>query len=100
MSTPRLSLLVLRFRDLDAAVRFYERLGLSFTRERHGSGLEHYSCSLDGTLLELYPQPEASGGSTGTRIGFLVAELEAHTHFFTTEAIKAGKMKNVVELEA
>jgi hypothetical protein len=32
--------------------------------------------------------------------GTLVAELKAHTHFFTTEAIKAGKMKNVVELEA
>jgi len=36
-----LNLIVLRSADLDRAAQFYSRLGIVFSRERHGSGPEH-----------------------------------------------------------
>lgn len=77
MNVPSLSLVVLRSTDLDRAVAFYSRLGLQFTKHRHGSGLEHYSAELSGGVFELYP-PNADGPSTlGTRVGFTVASVDA-----------------------
>ena len=75
MNTPRLDLLVLQVADLDAASRFYAALGLTFVRERHGAGPEHFSSSIGGVLLELYP---ATGGLTShaTRLGFSVPLLD------------------------
>jgi catechol 2,3-dioxygenase-like lactoylglutathione lyase family enzyme len=53
---PRLNLLVLYTRDIQACRDFYEAIGLSFVREQHESGPEHFSASLaDGCVLELYP---------------------------------------------
>lgn len=51
---------------------FYARLGLTFARERHGDGPEHYAATLaDGLVLELYPgTPERTTGAL--RLGFLV----------------------------
>lgn len=69
-----LSLVVIRVVDLAASRRFYEQLGLEFQREQHGSGPEHLSTVIGGTVVELYPV--GSGPSTkGLRLGFVVADL-------------------------
>lgn len=50
-----LNLLVLRCKDLEVTRRFYEHLGLIFSKEQHGKGPEHYSWENAGFVLELYP---------------------------------------------
>jgi lactoylglutathione lyase len=64
-----LNLLVLRFKDIDATRRFYERLGLAFVQEKHGAGPEHYASEQDGFVLELYPTAEGQMPDA-VRIGF------------------------------
>ncbi len=60
---------------------FYSKLGLSFTKHRHGTGPEHFSAELQSGVFELYPQSEDGPSSLGTRIGFTVSSVD--------EAIKA-----------
>ncbi|MFC7754955.1 VOC family protein [Tsukamurella soli] len=50
-------MLVLYVRDLAESVRFYQTLGLHLVEEQHADGPVHYSATLDGTVLELYPAP-------------------------------------------
>jgi catechol 2,3-dioxygenase-like lactoylglutathione lyase family enzyme len=64
---PTLALFVLRCADLEASARFYRALGLRLQPERHGTGPAHYSCALEGIVLELYPE---QGKTTATRLGF------------------------------
>jgi len=54
-SSPQVTLLVIRVTDLERSRAFYEHLGLSLRPERHGDGPLHYSCSMLGTVFELYP---------------------------------------------
>lgn len=50
------TLLVIYTERLDECLHFYTGLGLSFVREQHGEGPEHYAAELPGGLvLELYP---------------------------------------------
>ena len=54
--TPRVTLLVVYSPRPDECRRFYQDLGLDFTRERHGEGPKHHAAVLGGgTVLELYP---------------------------------------------
>jgi catechol 2,3-dioxygenase-like lactoylglutathione lyase family enzyme len=76
MSTPLLSLVVLRSRDAECAVRFYESLGLVFDVHRHGNGPEHYACQLGSTVLEIYRQIAGEEGTSSTRIGIRVASVD------------------------
>jgi predicted enzyme related to lactoylglutathione lyase len=71
-----LSSLVLRTNRLEACARFYQGLGLIFTRERHGTGPSHYACRSGEVLIEFYPDnsEEASIGA-GIMIGFQVGDL-------------------------
>jgi predicted enzyme related to lactoylglutathione lyase len=78
---PALNLVVLRSSDIDRAMAFYSKLGLEFTKHRHGNGPEHYSAKLAGAVFELYPQSGDGPSSLGTRIGFAVLSVD--------EAIKA-----------
>lgn len=71
-----LNLVVLRSSDLERAARFYECLGLQFTRHRHGSGPEHLSAELGGCVFELYPLSPNGASTLGTRIGFSVSSLD------------------------
>ncbi|WMP19471.1 VOC family protein [Thiothrix lacustris] len=76
-----LNLLVLRCRDIEATRTFYTQLGLTFTREQHGSGPVHYSTYLGGLLLELYP---TNGEPDNVKLGFsvpptLLAQFNTHT---------------------
>lgn len=73
---PVLNLVVLRSTDIDRAMAFYSKLGLRFTKHRHGNGPEHYSAELPGAVFELYPQSADGASSLGTRIGFTVASVD------------------------
>lgn len=61
-----LSFVVIYVTDVERARMFYEKLGLRFVAEKHGSGQPHYACNLNGTILELYPRSSKAGG---TRFG-------------------------------
>lgn len=77
MSSLTLNLVVLRCRDLEASVAFYQRLGLTFIKHRHGKGPEHYSADLNGTVFELYPLVSNDTSTRGTRIGFRVTSVDS-----------------------
>lgn len=74
MQRLHLQLLVLRCKDVEASRRFYERLGLTFTKEKHGSGPEHYASTEAGFVLELYPVKEGHGPDN-VRLGFSLPGL-------------------------
>jgi lactoylglutathione lyase len=74
--TPALNLVVLRSADIDQAMAFYSKLGLNFTKHRHGTGPEHYSAELAGAVFELYPQSGDGASSLGTRVGFGVSSVD------------------------
>lgn len=75
--TVGLNLVVLRVADLERAERFYSLLGLKFQRHRHGKGPEHLCAELGGAVFELYPQTAEGAVSTGARVGFKVASVDA-----------------------
>jgi predicted enzyme related to lactoylglutathione lyase len=71
-----LNLIVIRAADLERAQRFYEALGLRFSREKHANGPEHLAAETGGVVFEIYPR--GSGPSTeGVRLGFQVASVDA-----------------------
>jgi predicted enzyme related to lactoylglutathione lyase len=72
-----LSLLVLRVTDIEGSAAFYSRLGLKFSRHRHGGGPEHLAAELAGTVFELYPLAPDGPSTLGTRIGFRVESVDA-----------------------
>jgi len=75
MPSAELNLVVLRSTDLDGAARFYGALGISFQRERHGTGPEHLAGKLGGgVVFEIYPQGDGEG-TLKTRIGFAVDSI-------------------------
>lgn len=59
------------------AIAFYTRLGLRFSRHRHGSGSEHFSAELSGVVFEIYPAALDAASTVGTRIGFRVPSVNA-----------------------
>jgi lactoylglutathione lyase len=77
MTELTLNLVVLRSPDIDRATAFYSRLGLEFTKHRHGSGPEHFSAELPGSVFELYQLSTDGVSTAGTRIGFQVPSVDA-----------------------
>lgn len=77
--TARLNLVVIRTADLERAARFYGVIGLTFTRERHGTGPEHLACEVAaaGLVFEIYPRKAESESSDATRLGFAVPDVDA-----------------------
>ena|SRR5215472_2081727 len=69
-----LSLVVIRARDIDRLARFYEVLGLQFTKHRHGNGPEHLSSQAGDTVFEIYPAGD-NESTASTRLGFSVPSL-------------------------
>lgn len=56
-------------------MKLYEALGLPLVAEQHGGGPPHYSSTVGGVVLELYP---ASGKTTsGLRLGLTVSNVAA-----------------------
>ncbi|WP_203030038.1 VOC family protein [Frankia nepalensis] len=78
-----IGLFVVYYDDISACLDFYGKLGMSFARERHGSGPEHYAAALaGGVVFELYPAGKR--GATGRiRLGVTVRRDEID---FTLEA--------------
>jgi lactoylglutathione lyase len=73
-ATPTLSLVVLQSLHPDMAREFYSLLGLSFIKEQHGKGPEHYSTTLGPLVLEIYPCK--NGNPPTLRIGFRIPSLD------------------------
>lgn len=68
----------LRSPDLTRAAEFYSLFGIEFTEHQHGKGPVHLAAELEGGgVFELYPLTENAEPTSGTRIGFRVAELDA-----------------------
>jgi lactoylglutathione lyase len=76
MPEPSFSLLVIRSSDIERAAAAYRVLGLNLTKERHGSGPEHYACMLGDCVFEIYPSRGNAGTSPVIRLGFHVASVE------------------------
>jgi lactoylglutathione lyase len=76
MSELAITLVVIRSANMEQAVLFYRRLGLSFTKERHGSGPEHYACEIGTTVFEIYPSGPESPAPSAVRLGFRVPSLD------------------------
>lgn len=76
MSTAALNLIVLYSHEPERLVAFYERLGLTFEKHRHGAGVEHHAAELtSGIVFEVYPtKPDEA--ATRIRLGFRVASVE------------------------
>lgn len=71
----RLNLVVIRSSNLEQAVVFYRWLGLSFVKEQHGQGLEHFLSEVGGVVFEFYPVTESAPATT-TRLGFQVLSVD------------------------
>ncbi len=79
MRTSKFSLLTIRSANIDHAVRFYESLGLRFSKHAHGTGPEHY-CSEDaGIVFEIYPLELGKTPTIDTRLGFTVRSVDDAT---------------------
>lgn len=50
-----LKLIVIRTGDPQKSAAFYSLLGLVFDYHKHGSSPYHYSTTIEGTVLEVYP---------------------------------------------
>ena len=72
----KLNLVVIRVADLERSADFYRSLGLSLVKERHGSGPEHYSAEIQGTVLELYPRQSEAEETRHVRLGFAIEDLD------------------------
>lgn len=73
---PVANLLVIRSDDIHRAVTFYQQMGLVFDLHSHGTGPEHYASSVCGFVFEIYPQRNADDGTTNTRLGFNVDDVD------------------------
>ena len=76
MNGPSLNLLVIRSGDIDRSARFYELLGLVFTKHAHGSGPQHYAAEPGTSVFEIYPRRDEKDSTSSTRLGFRVANLD------------------------
>src|SRR5689334_16534571 len=77
MSSITLNLVVLRSTDIERSAEFYSRLGLQFSRHRHGKGPEHFSAVMPTGVFEIYPAASDGPSTLGTRIGFRVSSVDA-----------------------
>lgn len=70
-----LNLVVIRSADLERSKSFYEAIGLQFSKERHGSGPDHWAAQLGNLVFEIYPR--SSRDTVGVRLGFEVGSMDA-----------------------
>lgn len=52
------TVLVIKTHKVEKAVEFFTAFGMSFVKEKHGKGPEHYACEIDGKVFEIYPASE------------------------------------------
>ncbi len=73
----QINLVVIRSANLEKSVKFYQMLGLSFDKHKHGNGLEHFASKTGQITFEIYPQIDKTEPTTGTRLGFQVSEVDS-----------------------
>lgn len=77
MSNAKLTLLVLKTRQVEALKTFYGSLGIEMIEEQHGKGPVHYSGQVGDGVLEIYPLPDGTSvADETTRLGFSVDALD------------------------
>ena len=79
-AAPFLNLVVIRSADIERARFFYEVLGLSFEKQSHGNGPDHYSYEANGLVFEIYPLKEdqtPTSPTSPTRLGFSIDDVDA-----------------------
>ena len=52
------TVLVIKTHKVEKAVEFFTAFGMSFVKEKHGKGPDHYACEIDGKVFEIYPASE------------------------------------------
>ena len=78
-----LSLIVLRTTKMESMRLFYDALGLRFVEERPEDGPVHYTCDLDGTVIEISPTVKTLDtegillGLNVDSLDFVLANLQA-----------------------
>ena len=75
MAETTLNLVVIRASEMEKLAQFYQQIGLTFTKHRHGSGPEHYSAEMNGCVFEIYPRRNETDSTTSVRLGFRVADI-------------------------
>jgi lactoylglutathione lyase len=76
MTEIQLNLVVVRSRDINRSVLFYQKLGLDFVKHQHGSGLEHFASEGILVTFEIYPCTSEESITTSTRLGFQVDSVD------------------------
>lgn len=76
MNQPQLQLVVIYSTKPEMIRAFYERLGMTFERERHGRGPEHFAAQLGELVFEIYPAPADEPPANSVRLGFGVVALD------------------------
>jgi catechol 2,3-dioxygenase-like lactoylglutathione lyase family enzyme len=85
VAAARINLLVLKTRGLEKLKHFYTALGIRFTAEQHGKGPGHYAGQVGDLVLELYPLEDTRAADATTRLGLVVADLDAVVRSLATE---------------
>jgi len=76
MTRTKLNLVTIRSPDIDRAVRFYELLGLEFTKHRHGAGPVHYATDGAEVVMEIHPLGPMHAPTTSALLGFSVESAD------------------------
>jgi len=71
-----MNLIVIRSKNIEKSLEFYKAIGLSFIKEKHGSGPEHYSSTINNLVFEIYPIIDNNKGNNNIRIGFNISSLD------------------------
>ncbi|MBD2182723.1 VOC family protein [Planktothrix sp. FACHB-1355] len=77
MAQIQLNLVVIRSNNIEKSAAFYQRVGLTFIKHQHGSGLEHFASEVGCTTFEIYPSTPETVPTTATRLGFQVTSVDA-----------------------
>ncbi|MEX0270043.1 VOC family protein [Leptolyngbyaceae cyanobacterium UHCC 1019] len=77
MSETQLNLVVIRSANIDQSAAFYQQIGLSLIKHRHGTGVEHFASEAGCVTFEIYPYTSGSVPTIATRLGFQVTSVDA-----------------------
>ena len=80
-----LKYLVIKCNDLEKSKAFYEAIGFHPVKEKHGSGVEHYSFALNYFIIELYPSNKRVEGNLilGLEIKISIDEIMQRLKFIS-----------------
>jgi len=73
----KLKLLVIRTPDMLRLADFYKLLGFNFAYHKHGNSPYHYSATVDGTVIEIYPLTKSqTEADKNLRLGFELDDFD------------------------